>query len=618
VPTLDLDWELGAFRALRAFWRWARPASAPGLRPEAALLADSQARLELIARFAGGVPVIVRPGAGLGGLRGLDLLLPEAIDRGPTVEVNWGLYVLRAVLGGVMAAQAPVVPRAPPARYAEELRRVAAALAQLRSELPGFGAAWTEAAALERATRPPLLAGGEAAEAALYAVLAGEGPPSGAAWMSDTIPAPTLLWGRLMASTHDHTAETADPGAPGEAARPPRPQTEHEAPPVEDLRRVQLDPRGQEKTLQHNFEKVETADSWEGNALKADGADELDDELEALEEVKLGDLVRGGPEAHAMLRAEVGGGEGVPDVGHIGADEQGLAYPEWDQRGLRYREGWCTVYPAAVWASDPTRALSALADERARVRRLVERLLGLRAARRMADRQRDGDHPDVDALTCRQAELRAGRAGDERLYLRAVPRRRALQTTALLDLSLSADAWQGGRRVLDAARSAALVLGEAAHQLGDPLELLAFASHTRHRCRVWSLKGADEPWPAARGRLFALEPQGYTRIGAALRHAVAGLAARPAEARLLLLIGDGKPTDHDRYEGAHGIADVRRAVGEAAAKGVEVHALALDPSARSLLPQMFGAERWHLITDLDALPEVLGGLYARLAARAGV
>ncbi|MFI4935962.1 MAG: citrate/2-methylcitrate synthase, partial [Caulobacterales bacterium] len=33
-----------------------------------------------------------------------------------------------------------------------------------------------------------------------------------------------------------------------------------------------------------------------------------------------------------------------------------------------------------------------------------------------------------------------------------------------------------------------------------------------------------------------------------------------ARHRLLLLVSDGKPTDYDRYEGRHGIADVRQAV----------------------------------------------------------
>ena len=83
----------------------------------------------------------------------------------------------------------------------------------------------------------------------------------------------------------------------------------------------------------------------------------------------------------------------------------------------------------------------------------------------------------------------------------------------LLDVSLSTDAWVANRRVLDVAREAVLVLGEVAHRFADPLQVLAFASHTRNRCRVWTVRDWHEPWALGKARLGALHPQGYTRIG---------------------------------------------------------------------------------------------------------
>lgn len=77
----------------------------------------------------------------------------------------------------------------------------------------------------------------------------------------------------------------------------------------------------------------------------------------------------------------------------------------------------------------------------------------------------------------------------------------------------------------------------------------------------------------------ALTPTGYTRIGPALRHATALLDREPAERKLLRLVTDGKPNDYDRYEGAHGVADVRQATREAAQGGICAHAIGIDPSA---------------------------------------
>jgi nitric oxide reductase NorD protein len=148
--------------------------------------------------------------------------------------------------------------------------------------------------------------------------------------------------------------------------------------------------------------------------------------------------------------------------------------------------------------------------------------------------------------------------------------------------------------------------------LGDRIRVLAFSSETRNRCHVWDVLGWDEPWQAGRARLGALEPTGYTRIGPAIRHATADLAAVAAERKLLLLVSDGKPTDFDRYEGRYGIADVRQSLREAEQRGLRAHALAVDAVAREWLPALFGAGAWHVLPRPDLLADVLTEVYGRL------
>jgi nitric oxide reductase NorD protein len=78
-----------------------------------------------------------------------------------------------------------------------------------------------------------------------------------------------------------------------------------------------------------------------------------------------------------------------------------------------------------------------------------------------------------------------------------------------------------------------------------------------------------------------------------------------ARKRLLLLVTDGKPTDLDRYEGHHGIADVRQAVREAEAVQVETVALAVDHQARLYLPRMFGPSRFAILPSPARLPDAM-------------
>lgn len=619
---LELDWEVSVFRAVRALWRRVAPERLPYDPRRAALLVDLVPTLGPLAQLVAGEAVRLLPARAEGGVRGRDLLVPAAIDLLPDAEANRGLYVLRVVHAAVV--RRITVGRVIPVDDVELLRAnldVAVRAANLAStELDRFGEAWGEACAAVLASRPVAgtLAGrAEWIEALRCEALRGElVAADDPRWESlrrarTTGPesAPIPLWGALVRS--DAVDEST--GATVVDARHLPDGTEHAAPPVEALRRVLLDPDEQdEKVLQHTFEKVETADAWDGNVQCDDGADELDEHLEALDEVDLRDLIRGGQDAHSIYKADIDVGADIPDVERIAPGEAGIPYDEWDWRAREYRVGWCTVYPTRIEASAPSWATEPLSRHRRLVGRLVRRLEDHRSALDPLDRQLDGEHPDIDALVDHLAETRAGRTGSGRLYVRQQRRRRDIVATVLLDLSLSSDAWVDDRRVLDVEREAVLVFGEVAERLGDRISVLAFASSTRNRCRVWTVKGWDEPWAAGRARLGALEPQGYTRIGPALRHATADLARTPADRRLLLLLSDGKPNDYDRYEGRYGMADVRMALREAEQRGVCAHALAVDATARGWLPSMFGPARWHVLPTPDHLLAALTEVYGRL------
>lgn len=607
---LSFEWEIGVFRAVRALWRRVAPGPAP-VGPGAAHLDAHVARLRIVAQLVAGEAVRLLPARTAGGVRGRDLLVPAVIDVHPDAEVNAGLLLVRVVHAA--AFRAVTRGRRPPVDPIEARLATFAAIdaAVDATGLDGFPAAWREACAHVLAHRAPSPPRAAAQEALVLAMLRGERPwrdPSAFRTARGDDPAPVPLWGAwLRADVEDDTT-----GLGPDDPRKPAAGTEREAPPVEELRRVLLDPDAQaEKVVVHSFEKIETLDNSEGNTMRDDGSDELDDHLEALEEVDLRDLVRGGQDAASIYKADVDLDADVPDVGRIAPGETGVPYDEWDQRARAYRKAWCTVYPTPVHAQRPAWGAAAADRHRRLIARLRDRLGAQRSQRQEIDRQLDGDHPDVDAMVDHLADVKAGHAGLGRLYLRHERQRRDVATTVLVDVSLSSDGWVDGRRVLDVARDAVVVLGEVADSLGDRLQVLAFASETRNRVRVFEVKRFDEPWALGRARLGALEPQGYTRIGPALRHATRGLAATPARDRVLLLLSDGKPNDYDKYEGRYGIADVHTALREAHRAGVLAHALAIDPSARAWLPAMFGLGHWHAMPHPDAMIDALTDVYGR-------
>jgi nitric oxide reductase NorD protein len=133
---------------------------------------------------------------------------------------------------------------------------------------------------------------------------------------------------------------------------------------------------------------------------------------------------------------------------------------------------------------------------------------------------------------------------------------------------------------------------------------------------VSALKGFSEPWSDRVAlRIAALEPEHYTRAGAALRHATALLARQPAMHRLLLLLSDGKPNDADHYQGRYGIEDTRQAVIEARLQHIHPFCLTIDRQASDYLPHIFGAGQYALLPQPERLPQVLLEWVRRLLAR---
>jgi nitric oxide reductase activation protein len=622
-PALSLDWEEGLFRALRGLWRRLAPAPAAPQHPQAAPLDPHLPRLAALAKLATGAPLELQRSSGDGEVCGLIVRLPAQLWLCKDLALNQDAWTVRLLIDAQMAAMGARAPQEADAhaRALHTLWWAAQALAALSAAWPSFDARYAAAAALALAPRPPpdalqgraralerrrqaLLAAPAPfdldAEARALAALPGRGPDSPRC----------SLWGEVLPSG---APPPGAPGAPPDGAHPSGPERSSPRELLE-VRHSKLKEEENYNPLLHTFEKVETLDEHRGGYRQADGADDLDEHLEALEEVDLREVFRGGPPAESILKAQLPLLAEIPDVESIALQEPFLTYPEWDHRRRAYKPDWCKVYPTALPAQEPAWGAAAAARHARLIERLWRRLDHHRSLLVAQRRQLDGEEIDLDAAIRAACDRAAGEEGDPRLYVRRARQRREVALTVLLDISLSTDSWVEDQRVLDVSREALVVLGEVSERLGDPLSILAFASKTRNVCRVFEVCGWRERWALGRARLGALKPQGYTRIGPALRHAVAMTRAVAARRHAVILLSDGKPTDFDRYEGAYGVEDLRAARREAAAQGVLLHALTIDSHARPALSAAFGDGQWTLLRHPGALPEALTGLYGRISA----
>ncbi|MGV8892099.1 MAG: nitric oxide reductase activation protein NorD [Burkholderiaceae bacterium] len=290
----------------------------------------------------------------------------------------------------------------------------------------------------------------------------------------------------------------------------------------------------------------------------------------------------------------------------------GILLPEWDCRKQHLQLAHCRLQMMLARDAEPCVLPLAL---RATARRLRNQFQSLSTAPARLKGQVSGSDLDLDACVRYAAEKSSGAPiAEPGLYIDTRKQLRDLSCLLLADLSLSTDAWiNNSARVIDVIRDSLLLFGEALAATGDRFALYGFSSVRRQNIRFHLLKGFDERYSdIIRGRLVALKPGFYTRMGAAIRHSAAILSKQKSTRRLLLILTDGKPNDLDKYEGRYGIEDTRMAIQEARRLGLTPFCVTIDEKAGDYLPHLFGANGYVMVKNAAELPQVLPRLYVQL------
>lgn len=289
-------------------------------------------------------------------------------------------------------------------------------------------------------------------------------------------------------------------------------------------------------------------------------------------------------------------------------------YPEWEARTGRYLPAHARVLASEV-EPDLTRPTPFDPAAQRRIQAVRRQFEALRPAKLIRHAQPDGEELDLDATLRAVTDLRATGRGSHRIWQQARPQNRDLAVSILLDVSRSTESAVTGRPVIDIAREALAALAWGLDACGDTFAIQGFSSLKRDRVWLHGCKTYDEPMGAmVEARIAALKPGFYTRLGAAIRHASAGLSAEARARRLLLVLTDGKPNDLDHYEGRHGIEDSAMAVREARRAGHAVFGITIDRDGQAWFPRLFGQGGYAVIRDPDRLMAALPEIYRHLVA----
>lgn len=598
----------------------------PGLRVAAATADVHGARRSLLSRIAGSDERIARARMDASTLR-----LPMELDALPERSLNRDLYLWLAALAAAQGtpigpedeatlaeAQARLAPlpegaSADPATLELRLNQLATLRALLR--WPGLKARYDRlvTAVLKQRPDPARLPPGEAErEQLIRQALQQPGsvaalpalPPKGMPHQ------PVLLWlGDLVtsAAAEKRNSQGAEASANAQSKRDER-ETERQAHRVERVEQPQekhglmIIFRAESLLSVAEFLKVKRSTDDDPDDNAADAAANLEQLALSRDEERVASKVRFDLDLPSAAEDDVVLGDGIP-------------LPEWDYRKGLLREDHVRLQELAASPRDPRAAPVPLPQHlRRTARHLHRQFAALQPGRRWLKGQVDGSELDVDAVVRAATDRAIGHHPSDQLYLSLEKRERDLACLALADLSLSTDAWISSEaRVIDVIRDSLLLFGEALSATGDRFALCGFSSVKRSNVRFHRLKDFSQRFDdAARGRIMAIKPGYYTRLGAAIRHATSVLEKQTAARRILLILSDGKPNDLDLYDGRYGIEDTRVAVIEARSRGIVPFCVTIDREGASYLPHLFGPGGYAVIREPDELPARLPMFYAQL------
>lgn len=303
-------------------------------------------------------------------------------------------------------------------------------------------------------------------------------------------------------------------------------------------------------------------------------------------------------------------------------------YDEWDRELSDHRLGWCRVVEKRVKHGDRT-FVDLTRDRHKGVISSIRHQFQLMKPEELTriTNELDGEEYDLNAVVDYVIDRRAAKVGSghpsERLYTKRLRRRRDVAVSFLLDQSSSTARTIGrhplqpythpGRRIIEIEKEGLVLMSEALEAVGDSYSINGFTSEGRRNVKYYVVKDFHEKYSdEVKRRIGGITYQNNTRLGAAIRHAAAKLSRQQARTRLLIVLSDGRPYDHDYGDARYAREDTREALRQAKVQGITPFCITIDRESEAELKDLYGEIGYTIIDDVLSLPERLPGIYRRL------
>lgn len=304
--------------------------------------------------------------------------------------------------------------------------------------------------------------------------------------------------------------------------------------------------------------------------------------------------------------------------------EEAFSYDEWDRELNDHRVGWSRVIEKRPKQTD-----TAFVDTtRARYRGVISSIrhqFQLMKPENLTkvNREIDGEDYDLNALVELIVDRRADGRHTDNIYTKRLRKQRDVAVSLLLDQSSSTARTitrnplqpytHPGRRIIEIEKEGIVLMSEALEAVGDVYSIYGFTSEGRRNVKFYVVKDFGENYSDdVERRIGGISFQNNTRLGAAIRHSAHRLLRLENRTKLLIILTDGRPYDHDYGDARYAREDVREALNEARSKGITPFCITIDRESETELRDLYGDVGYTIIDDILSLPERIPNIYRRL------
>lgn len=306
------------------------------------------------------------------------------------------------------------------------------------------------------------------------------------------------------------------------------------------------------------------------------------------------------------------------------AGDHAFSYDEWDRELNDYRVGWSRVIEKKVKTGDRTFVEMTRSRYRGVISSIRQQFQLLKPENlTRIHREPDGEDYDLVALVDFVIDRKADGRQSENIYTKRLRRERDVAVSILLDQSSSTARTitrnplqpytYPGRRIIEIEKEGLVLMSEALEAVGDRYSIYGFTSEGRRNVKFYVVKDFNERYSEeTERRIGGISFQNNTRLGAAIRHAASKLLRQESRTRLLIILTDGRPYDHDYGDARYAREDVREALTEAKTKGITPFCITIDRESEAELRDLYGDVGYTIIDDVLSLPERMPNIYRRL------